>query len=211
MFAFHDQQGDPGHARNHHPTPTNDPPLEHGAQPPNARATEASLALIRQFVPGELQVLPRWVCWDGTRKVDGRLDKTPIEPATGRNARTDDPSTWTTFELACPLALRDERIGGLGLVLTNSNYWALDLDHVINKQTGEVAPLARKFLASLVPTYTELSPSGDGLHLIFRGNRPPELARTRAKDAFGMGMHLEVFGGTSSRYLTMTGQVWGAA
>ena len=36
------------------------------------------------------------------------------------------------------------------------------------------------------------------------------LDRTQAKHAFGDGKHLEVFGGTSSRYLTMTGMVWEA-
>lgn len=175
------------------------------------RATEASLRRILTSVPNELLLLPRWVCWDGTRKANGKLDKTPIDPTSGNNAKTNDPATWTTFELACPRALHDERIGGLGLVLTNSDYWALDLDHIINKETGEIAPLARKLLASLVPTYAEISPSGDGLHVIFRGSRPAELARTKASDAFGAGMHLEVFGGKSSRYLTMTGMVWEAA
>ena len=178
---------------------------------PNARATAASLQQIRDRVPAELLILPRWVCWDGTRKANGKLDKTPINPLTGDNAKTNEPATWTTFESACPLALRDDRIGGLGLVLTDSDYWALDLDHILNKETGEIAPLAGNFLASLVPTYTEISPSGDGLHVIFRGGRPAELARTRANDAFGEGKHLEVFGGASSRFLTMTGQVWEAA
>ncbi|MBZ0153297.1 MAG: DUF3987 domain-containing protein [Planctomycetes bacterium] len=97
----------------------------------------------------------------------------------------------------------------MGLMLTNGRYWALDLDHIIDTKSGEVAPGARRLLACLPGTYAERSPSGDGLHILFRGTRPLILSRTRAKDAFGPSQDLEVFGGTSARYLTMTGQAWG--
>jgi hypothetical protein len=176
--------------------------------PSPARATAGALHLLRDNVPGELIALVRWVCWDGSLRDDGRLDKTPINALTGGNAQTNNRSTWGSFGQACALAMRDDRVGGLGLVLTDSEYWALDLDHVIDRATGEVAPAARTFLTRLAPTYTERSPSGDGLHVIYRGRRPAALTATKAKDAFGPGKHLEVFGGSSGRYLTMTGLVW---
>lgn len=178
---------------------------------PAARAIAESLQLVRYHVPVEVLCLPRWVGWDGTRRADGKLDKTPLNAHDGRKAKTNVPGTWGTFEQACELALRDPRVGGVGLVLTNSDYWALDLDHIINLSTGEVAQAARRFLASLTPTYVEMSPSGDGIHVLFRGQRPARLSATKAKDAFGPGMHLEVFGGRSARYLTMTGVVWECA
>jgi primase-polymerase (primpol)-like protein len=182
-------------------------PIAPTQQPP-VRATPASIQTIRANVPRELVDLPRWVAWDGTRKPDGKLDKTPRNPHTGGKAQTNNPSTWAAFEVAAEFALRDERCGGLGLVLTDSDYWALDLDHIIDTATGELAAAAAALLRDLPPTYMERSPSGDGIHVIFRGKRPDALSRTRAKDAFGADKHLEVFGGGSSRYLTMTGQVW---
>ena len=175
------------------------------------RATDSSLQPIRDDVPVELRSMQRWVCWDGTRLENGKLSKAPINAITGANAMSNNPSTWGTFEQACELALHEERAGGLGLVLTNSDYWALDLDHVVDLVTGEVAPAARAFLCSITSTYIERSPSGDGLHVIYRGARPHALVATKAKDAFGAGKHLEVFGGSSGRYITMTGQVWDAA
>lgn len=177
----------------------------------SCRATSASLKVIGDNTPAELLSLPCWVGWDGTMTKDGKLDKTPINPTTGGNAMSNNAATWGTFEQACSLALREDRVGGLGLVLTNSDYWALDLDHVIDVATGEIAPAARTFLACITPTYMERSPSGDGLHVIYRGRRPDVLTSTKARDAFGAGKHLEVFGGNSGRYITMTGQVWGTS
>jgi len=176
-----------------------------------ARATLSGLRLVQDNAPAELLVVDRWVCWDGTRKADGKLDKTPVNPTTGGNAKTNDATTWSGFDQACELALRDARVGGVGLVLTDSDIWAMDLDHIVDRTTGEVVPPVRAFLASIAPTYVERSPSGDGLHVIYRGRRPEVLKATQAKDAFGPGRHLEVFGGTSSRYLTMTGVVWDAS
>lgn len=158
-------------------------------------------------IPLELRRQLRWVGWDQTPRPDGRPCKAPINPHTGENASVNDPETWASIEAAMACAQRDARVGGIGFVLTNSDYWALDLDHVISKD-GEVAPSVLRFLDSLKPTYIERSPSGHGLHVIFRGERPAELDRTKVPDAFGAGMHLEIFGGDSPRYITVTGSVW---
>ncbi len=173
-----------------------------------ARATEESLQRIRDNVPKVLLAESRWVAWDGTLRKEGRLSKAPLNPNDPGYAKTNKPDTWGTFDAAVDLALHDTRVGGLGLVLTDSDYWALDLDHVIDTETGELAPAVSVFLAQLGPAYTERSPSGDGLHVIFCGHRPGAFRRTKIKDAFGKGMDLEVFGGKSPRYLTMTGEVW---
>lgn len=175
------------------------------------RATPDSLRAISEKVPEELRKLSRWVAWDGRLTDAGRVSKAPLNPATGGIAKTNRPETWASFESALQFAQRDSRVGGLGLVLTDGDYWALDLDHVVDKRTGEIEPEASRFLASLGPAYIEQSPSGDGLHVIFRGKRPSVLRQSKIKDAFGIGRHLEIFGGKSSRYLTMTGQVLGSA
>ncbi|MBK8977647.1 MAG: PriCT-2 domain-containing protein [Planctomycetes bacterium] len=173
-----------------------------------ALATATSLRLVRERAPAELVALPRWIAWNGALDERGRLSKTPLDARTGRGARTNDPSTWATFDAALAYALRTDRVGGLGFVLTDSDYWALDLDHVLDQRSRAVAPPVQRLLSCLPPTYVEVSPSGDGLHVIFAGRRPPELLGTRARDAFGPGRHLEVFGGNSSRYLTVTGRLW---
>jgi hypothetical protein len=172
------------------------------------RATPDSLDILSASVPPELLSLTAWVAWDGTIGSNKKLTKAPLDAKTGRHAKSNDPDTWSCFEDARSFALRDERAGGVGLALRGSGYWALDLDHVIDMKTGEVSREAMAFLAIISPTYVERSPSGDGLHVIFKGQRPNVLRATLVKNAFGDGRHLEVFGGNSSRFLTMTGQVW---
>lgn len=172
------------------------------------RATPESMQLVRANYPSELLTERRWIAWDGTRKANGKLDKAPHDPASGRFASTTRPETWGTFEAACAFALKDERMGGVGFVLTDSEYWALDLDHVIDVQTRQLFPAAADFLEKLGPAYIELGPSRDGLHVLFRGRRPECLHRTTQDDAFGKGTKLEVFGGSSAKYLTATGEVW---
>src|SRR5262245_49652300 len=118
---------------------------------PAARASPESLELVRRSAPVDLLALPRWVGWNGTRGSNGKLSKTPLNPRTGGNAQSNAPGTWSSFEHACALALRDKRVGGVGLVLTSSDYWALDLDHVIDSSTGELRPAVQRFLGSLTP------------------------------------------------------------
>lgn len=154
-------------------------------------------------IPRELTVVNRWVCW-GERQ--GRA-KVPLSPL-GGNAKSNDPRTWGTFRQAADVIQSGRSdVQGLGFVLSGSDYWALDLDHVIDP-AGLLLPAAQELLDRLPASYTERSPSGDGLHVIFRGRRPDCLGRTTAKDLFGPGTALEVFGGSSARYLTMTGQWW---
>ncbi len=170
--------------------------------PPRARKDQPV-----QAIPEELRHQRRWVCWDRTPRDDGRPSKTPINPRTGENASVSDPATWASFDEAVACAKANVRMGGVGFVLTDSDCWSLDLDHVISDD-GEVSPSVLRFIDSLTPTYIERSPSGHGLHIVFRGERPAQLSRTRVQDAFGPGMNLEIFGGGSARYITVTGNVW---
>lgn len=48
-------------------------------------------------------------------------------------------------------------------------YTGLDLDHVIHDGLLEEQ---YRWVVEQAGTYTEVSPSGDGLHLIFRGSKP---------------------------------------
>src|SRR5687768_4714141 len=120
---------------------TGTPLMPNGALPA-MRASLDSLEFIRANAPKELLDAPNWVCWVGTRKPNGKVDKAPINPATGGNAMPNVARTWGSFDAACEHALRDERIGGVGFALGDGDYWALDLDHVIDLKTGEIAPAA---------------------------------------------------------------------
>jgi hypothetical protein len=64
----------------------------------------------RQCVPHNLAALKIWACY--ARKDDKR----PLQP-NGANAKSDDPSTWSTLE-DCQKAVREGRAFGVGIMRT---------------------------------------------------------------------------------------------
>jgi hypothetical protein len=173
------------------------------------RATAASIDRARQNVPSELRALPNWVAGDRRAKklADGteKSSKIPLNPRPGAgNAASDAPATWASFDEATAFSLRCPHAFGVGVNLLGTAYVGLDLDHVIDTKTGEIAPLARELLDSLTPSYTERSPSGDGLRMFLRGAKPRGWP-SQIKDAFGPGTQLEMYDGAGGRYLTVTG------
>ena len=104
-----------------------------------------------------------WVCWKHVER-DGRITKPPIQP-NGRPASVTNPDTWSTYE-EVGQAARQNR-WGIGFVLTdNDPFIAIDLD---NSHLPENAELHRTILADFSETYIEVSPSGNGYHILCAG------------------------------------------
>jgi primase-polymerase (primpol)-like protein len=51
-------------------------------------------------IPAELRQIPQWVCWKAKPGKNGKIDKVPFDPKTGRAASSTDPATWGVFEQA---------------------------------------------------------------------------------------------------------------
>lgn len=121
----------------------------------------------------ELASLPIWVSWKNEHKssIDGKphYTKIPKNPKNGLNAKTNDPSTWTSFAEAYKYAA--SRSHGVGIVfcgIGEGNYLAgLDIDSCRNPSTGEIAQWAIKVVERF-ETYAEISPSRTGLKLFFK-------------------------------------------
>lgn len=109
----------------------------------------------------------------------------------GTAASSMNPETWATFRAASVSSIG----AGLGFVLNGDGIVCIDIDHCI--VGGRPTRAAETFLASLPPTFIEVSPSGDGLHVWGTGR--VERGR-RTKHA---GLWLEVYG--TGRYITVTG------
>lgn len=147
-------------------------------------------------IPAELKARPQRVLWRGTDRLD---------PQTLRNADTTDPATWGTFDqcvAALPIALEEweqdgpsaYRGGGLGFVFAAADpYAGVDLDHYRDVDTGAVADWAQAHVDALA-SYTEVTPSGTGLHTLVQGALPP---KGRKKGAVEMYDY--------ARFFTMTG------
>jgi putative DNA primase/helicase len=165
-------------------------PLHHELYADSKRS--ALLDVRPEDIPEELKRRPQWVNWRAVKKPDGRLDKVPYTPGTSRKASSTDLMTWGTFEEAIDGL---DRFDGIGFVFCSADpYVGVDLDNCIDPETGEVAVWAMQIIEGL-DSYTELSPSGKGVHIIAKGNIPSSGRRGLFE------MYRE------NRFLTMTGHL----
>lgn len=150
-------------------------------------------------IPQELRDLDQWVGWRGEWRVDAsgkrKWTKIPTIAGTDANASSTNPETWCSFEAA--LDAYEAGVGsGLGFVFTaNDSFVGVDLDHARDKDTGMVAVWAQDIIDNM-DSYTEVSPSGTGVHIIVRGTLPN--GRRRKDD-------VEMY--STGRFFCMTGAV----
>ncbi len=132
-----------------------------------------ALRLAEQGVPEELATRDQWVTWEyGATRANGGREKAPVDPHTGRRARTNDPATWGTLREALGRARRGPGDGGVGFVWSRDDpYTGIDFDGCRDPETGEIEDWVLNAVARL-DSYTEVSVSGTGLHVIVRGRLP---------------------------------------
>lgn len=120
-------------------------------------------------LPTTLTDLDQWVCWKAELR-DGKPTKVPINPRTGSYASTTDSETWTNFDGAHGYAMDAEC--GLGFVFSEEvGLVGVDLDGCRDAQTGQPDSIAKEIVQKL-DSYTEVSPSGTGYHVIVEGQLP---------------------------------------
>lgn len=133
-------------------------------------------------IPDELKALKQWICWELVER-DRKKTKLPINAKTGKLASTTDPATWTDFDTA---VMASSGFSGIGFVFTERDpYCGIDMDGHIDDE-----------LIEWIGSYTELSQSGNGAHIICRA-KLPETGRRSG--------NLEIY--DSGRYFVMTGNV----
>ena len=96
----------------------------------------------------------------------------PINPLTGCGAKAGQPETWGTFEQA----FRHVELGtckGVGFEFVDGGgVVGIDIDHCRDMSTTEITnPLAAEMVRGF-HSYTEISPSRTGLHIICKGKLP---------------------------------------
>lgn len=148
-------------------------------------------------IPQELKERPQWVCWIliPDPKNPGKPKKVPIDPKTGKAASTNNPATWATHDQA----VNRYNIGGckgIGFVFTdNDTYVGIDLDKCRCKETGEILPWAQEIISSF-DSYTEVSPSGTGVHIIVKGRLPGRGKKIGDIEIYDKGRYFTVTGET---------------
>lgn len=88
-------------------------------------------------------------------------------------------------------------IKGVGFVLTQNDPFALiDLDQCMDQDTGALQAWAQEVVERM-GSHTEISPSGQGLHIIVKGSLPPRGRKKGPVERYDR-----------SRFMTMTGNLF---
>lgn len=155
-------------------------------------------------IPVELKQHAQWVVWRSVVSADGRITKPPFQAkAIGYGADVNDPSTWATFEQAVgSWQANPDSVHGIGFVFTEADdFFGIDIDDEL-KVAPEAIEVRRQLVTEVLKrtnTYTELSPSGTGLHIIGKGKLPANGRRSSA-------LQIEIYG--QGRYFTVTGNIY---
>lgn len=142
-------------------------------------------------IPAALRDRRQFVVWLYEER-DAKPTKVLYCPRNGRRARTQDTpgkeyrnrpeDTWRTFQEAVRAYERGHtwdgrRYDGIGFVFTAGDELAgLDLDDCID-DGGNLVPWVQEFV-TLLDSYTEISPSGRGLKIVVKAEKPGSRCRT---------------------------------
>ena len=149
-------------------------------------------------IPDELKAWSQWVGWcfvwreDTKREDGGSWTKVLKNPRTGGNGSPTNPKTWGSFDEALQ-AMKRFGFDGIGFVLTKDDpFVVIDLDDCLTGDPGYVLNIMEMF-----NSYTEVSPSGNGVHIFLKG-KLPEWTRN-----FNKKNKVEVY--DKKRFVTVTG------
>lgn len=152
--------------------------------------------------PAELKSLAQWCVATLIPGADGKEDKAPYNPVTGKRASTTDPTTWGTFEQAITTrdAWRSTNAprAQIGFIFNEHDpFSVIDLD-TYKVTDPEIKDTHANILAES-QTYAELSQSGFGTHIIGLGNVPDGINSQRNS--------MEVY--SRARFMICTGNAVG--
>jgi len=125
-------------------------------------------------VPSELSSLSRWLLWTAEESTPGKKPrKMPRYARTmamrnGKLGSAEDISNLVTLQEALQ-AQKNNPQAGIGFAfVAGDGLVGIDLDNCVNAETGELSGRAQKIMG-FAKSYTEWSPSGNGIHIIAKG------------------------------------------
>jgi hypothetical protein len=148
----------------------------------------------------------RWVVWPWElRRSKSGAEKWTKPPRMarypGQNARSNDPSTWGTYQDAVA-AVKAGAADGIGYMLLGSGIGAIDLDHCVDRRDAKLDLWAEQLHDEADGAYQEITVSGGGLRIIGTVSGP----ETQRKFTFDKktGAGIEIYRNTA-RYITVSG------
>ena len=155
-------------------------------------------------IPQDLKMNGVWCCW----KLNDDGKKVPYDAKTGKLAKSNDKTTFNSFMTAIGALHKyqgfDEKgkaTGGLGLGIFNG-FSAIDIDHCVND--GKLSDMATDII-DYIGSYTEYSPSGTGIRIIFKTDTELDKAKHYINNK-NIGLEIYISDNTN-KYVTITGNV----
>lgn len=140
--------------------------------------------------PESLRLLPQWVLWRYETKEDGKQTKVPYQ-MNGCKAAVSRPDEWTSLEQCLKVV---DNFDGVGFIFTKGVV-GIDLDKCFEFD-GTLKEFAQDILLSF-DSYTEVSPSGNGLHILILSDVPLDGRKKNGIECYSSG-----------RFFTVTGNVF---
>lgn len=139
----------------------------------------------------ELRQYKAWVCHDA--------DKRPLNPRTGLPASSTNPEDQGTYEEAVAALHRNVGVG-LGFVLSDGDpFTVIDLDDPTNPKHGFTQEKIQEIYAlqqqihETFDSYSEVSPSGKGLHIWIKAKVPTGKKRSdKCVEMYSTGRYMTV-------------------
>lgn len=158
---------------------------------------EEAIERMRANLPPDMLKYNNFVCFSlepDTTSHSG-YSKKPKNPKKPKNAKSNDPTTWGSFDEAAGAWIKSSTLHGIGFMFGNSPFFGVDIDDMGDKLNS--GDFDGADMVQALHTYTEYSPSGTGLHCICIGELPP---KDRKHGKFEMY--------SDGRFFTMTGKVY---
>lgn len=156
----------------------------------------------RSNIPDELKQLNNWCVWKFQER-NGKRTKIPFNAETGEFAKSNDPSTWSSYETA----INAENVDGVGFFF-EPPYLGIDIDDIDDAlhryfQGDKIDNIVAEFNEAF-KSYTEISPSGNGLHIIVKGQIPGSRRRKNNIEMYDSGRFFTMTGKTIGKYKQVT-------
>lgn len=148
--------------------------------------------------PQELKNLERWI----VRTAEKLPYSAFAEDEDLGTIDATDPEYWANYNTAMIALAESTKFSGAGFVFNYADgYTGIDFDKCVNPETREIDPVIMEIIRK-VDSYTEISPSHTGIHMIVKGWVFPWDGKPEGKQGTKIGL-AEMYSGR--RYFTVTG------
>ena len=149
-----------------------------------------------RFFPDYAVAREIWFLWRIELNDKGNKTKVPYSALDGAHARSNDPETWSTYDLAVQKLVNSKgHYDGIGICVQKSDRLVfIDIDHCIN-ENGKMNEIATDIFSRMHSQFIEVSQSGTGLHILVLG----EIPRSFNNRKYGVEMY------NSGKFASLTG------